>query len=129
MSTIIIRGQSQKDYAKRLIDALTLAPVMCVEIKRLQAKRSLSQNALLHKWFGVIAEETGDTPDGVKDDIKRMFLPQVERESRITGEVTMEPKRTRDLTKEEMADFMTRIEAWAATWGIALPRPEDPMEN
>lgn len=129
MPTIIIRGQDQKDYAKHLIDALTLAPVMCVEIKRLQSKRSLSQNALLHKWFGVIADETGDTPDGVKDDLKQMFLPKVERESRITGEVSMGPKRTRDLTKEEMRDFMTRIEAWAATWGIALPHPENLMEK
>ena len=129
MSTIIIRGQGQKDYAKRLIDALTLTPVMCVEIKRLQSKRSLSQNALLHKWFGVIADETGDTPEGVKDDLKRMFLPLVERESQITGETMMEPKRTRDLTKEEMCGFMTRIEAWAATWGITLPHPEDLMEH
>lgn len=129
MSAIIIKGQTQKDYAKRLIDALTLSPLMVVEIKQHKPKRSLSQNALLHKWFGVIADETGDTADGVKYDLKRMFLPSVERESRITGESVMVPKRTRDLTKEEMRDFMTRIEAWAATWGIALPHPEDFMEQ
>jgi len=129
MATIIIRGQEQKDYAKRLIDGLTLAPTMVVEIKRFRKKRSLSQNALLHKWFGLIAEEFGDTPDGVKSDLKREFLPMVERHSQITGEITMEPKGTSELTPQEMADFMTRIEAWAPKFGIILPTTKDFTEN
>lgn len=129
MPTVIVRGPEQKAHLIRLVEGLGFAPTMQVEIKRFVAKRSLPQNALLHKWFGIIADETGDTADGVKEDLKRMFLQMVERESRITGEVVMEPKRTRDLSKEEMRDFMTRIEAWAATWGIALPHPEDLMEQ
>ena len=28
--------------------------------------RNLDQNALLHKWFGIIAKETHDTPEAVK---------------------------------------------------------------
>ena len=33
-------------------------------------KRTLSQNALIHKWFGEIATQSGESPDEIKLDCK-----------------------------------------------------------
>ena len=35
--------------------------------------RNLDQNALLHKWFGIIAKEQGDTPENVKNFCKLTY--------------------------------------------------------
>lgn len=95
--------------------------------KRRKLKRSLSQNALFHAWVHILAVASGETDAKMKDDVKRALLPLVEVVSKVTGEIRMEPAQTSKLTKTEMAEFMTRVQALAADiFGIRLPSSDDP---
>ena len=84
-------------------------------------KRTLSQNALMHKWFGEISDylimvghvrmECGYkvTPKSVKDKLKGMFLPTVTDSYYCPLSKRMvefvRPKSTRDLTVSEKYNF------------------------
>ena len=87
-------------------------------MERYVAGRSNSQNAVMHMWFGEIAEQIGDDPRSVKADIKAKFLPMVEGLHGI-----MRTKDTHELTKPEMMDFMTEIQVLAAEYQWELTQP------
>jgi len=123
---IIIRGELQRQTAIERINALSLDKVWSVTIKPWQKKRSLPQNALFHKWTGIIAQEIGDDAKSVKEELKAMFAPRVEHVSQITKLPTLRPKNTSDMTAAEMAAFMTAVQAWAWQFqAIVLPSPGD----
>ncbi len=130
MAEIILRPTDTAMVAKRTainhISGLDPAKSWRITVVRYVKGRSLPQNALLHKWIGIIADDIGDDADSVKYDLKRMFSPPVERTSKITGEITMEPKPTSAMTTLEMTEFMDKVLAFAASQlGIILPVPED----
>ena len=94
-----------------------------VEIKPYVRKRTNSQNGLYRKWVDVIAIETGNDNDDVHDVCLKKFCPM--KTEKVLGE-EIEKRSTTLLDTKEMSDFMTRVQAWAATdWGINLPLPED----
>ena len=124
-SQFILRNDRVRQNVIDLITRLDLSKPWIVIVRKYVKKRSSSQNSLIHQWFNIIADQVGDDMESVKADFKRMFLPMVERTSNITGEVTMEPKRTRDLKTVEMSEFMGKIIAFSASQlGILLPLPE-----
>lgn len=105
--------------------ALDLSKKWEIEIRRPKRKRTLSQNALMHMFFDVIANHTGDDSESVKSDYKDKYLPKVERTD-VFGNETLKPKRTSDLDKKEMAEFLDKIQAHAGSFlGCALPNPMD----
>lgn len=86
-------------------------------------KRSLDQNALYHKWCGIIAAETGHSHDEIHEWCKGQFLEP--RIVEFRGEV-MEIRTTTNLTTAQMSDFMNRVYAWATSeLGLLLPIPEE----
>lgn len=116
--------QIQKRCASHIL-ALDLSQGWEVEVRKPKRKRSLNQNALMHKWFGVIADEIGDDLESVKEDYITMYSPRIEREN-VNGETVMKPKRTSEMDKTEMSDFMAKIQAHAGGFlGIMLPDPRD----
>jgi hypothetical protein len=97
-----------------------------VEVKfaRPTTSRSLRQNR--YYWgavIGAIAESTGNSPEDLHLVLKDMFLP---RKFITLGAKEVEVRKTSaDLSTEEFADYLRRIEAWAATeLGIAIPTNE-----
>ena len=86
-----------------------------ITIERYVSKRSLSQNALVHVWFTDIATQIGDTPSGVKDDVKQLFAPQIEGPLGV-----MRPMNTSEMDTVQMVDFMTAIQAKGAEMGWEL---------
>lgn len=92
-----------------------------VDVKLWKATRTLPQNNTVHKWFGEIAEFTGDSPASVKEDLKQAFLPQVP--SHLTGKTR--PKGTSELSTMEMSDFMEQVQMVAANLGCPLTQPEE----
>jgi hypothetical protein len=97
-----------------------------VEVKfaRPTTSRSLRQNRLY--WsavVGALAAETLNNPDDIHLVLKGMFLP---RKFITLGGRELEVRKTSaDLSTEEFADYLRRIEAWAATeLGIAIPTNE-----
>jgi hypothetical protein len=94
-----------------------------ITIKRASEKRSIPQNDLMWMWFECIERETG-TP---KDDIymyycKRFLCKVIE----VGGHQEKIYNTTSKLTKDEMTEFLNKVQADAATeLGITLPLPED----
>jgi hypothetical protein len=122
--TIIIRGPVQQAHVIGLIRAIGFEKPHLVTIKTYRKGRSLPQNALMHKWFEIISDETGNTAEEVKEALKEMFLPMVD--ITIKGVPILVRQRTSGLNTAEMHEFMTKIQAWAATeMDIQLPSPED----
>ncbi len=126
MTELILRDERLRQTAIDLLSRLDLARPWRVTVVRYVKKRSMSQNALAHLWFTIIANEIGDSADSVKYDLKMMFLEKVELTSRITGEIRLEPKHTSQLDTREMTNFIAKIDAFAMSQlGIMLPHPEE----
>lgn len=97
-----------------------------VTVEPAKKRRSLSQNALMHKWVGEVAskvsEYSGHTHDDVHEFFKRKFLaPQI---IEIGGEV-VERYTTTKMTPAEMSSYMDRIYEFATGIGIYLTLPEE----
>lgn len=56
--TVILRGQPQRDLAKRLIDVAPADAV--VKVSEAGKSRTAQQNRTLHMWFGEIAKHQAD---------------------------------------------------------------------
>lgn len=102
--------------------------------------RSLSQNALFHKWCGEISDyltikghthlECGApvTPETIKAKLKARFLPTEEEicwsyaKNRIVKRTVT--KGTAKLPKSQMNSFMTCVHAWCVDYSIPITIPE-----
>ena len=94
-----------------------------VEVKRLQNRRTLDQNALYWRWVHMIASETGNDADEVHDAMKKKFIAPEYVE--VFGEL-VDRRSTADKRTGEMVEYMEKVRAWAfSTLGIALPLPEE----
>lgn len=125
MTTFICRKHDPAVRANTVAFIRTLSPDKDwqVEVKPYKRNRSLEQNALFHKWVQIIASETGNDFDAVKEYLKRRFMAPKVKEA--FGEV-IEVWETRKANVAEMSDLMNKTEAWAASdLEIVLPRPED----
>lgn len=126
MSDYVIRSPQQRDIVLSLVGKLDLKYEWDVTVKRHVKRRSMNQNALLHKWLTIIANEIGDDMESVKRDLKHMFAPVDEHTSKITGETEVRPMATSKMSVGELSEFMEKIQAWAWSFAaIGLPSPED----
>lgn len=106
-----------------------------VTIKEYKESRSLSQNALFHKWVNELSAylikggRKDSSPEFCKDLLKHTFLgyEQLERVNAKTGErVTVSQlKRTSSLDLGEMTFFMNKCYAWCVDIGLLLTIPHD----
>jgi len=120
--TFIIRNDADRGRVVGLLLGLDTSRPTDVIIGPHVKKRSLNQNSLLHKWFAIIAEFSGDSEASTKSDLKAMFSPIVE--SKIEAG-RMRPLDTSEMDTKQMSEFMDRTSAWAAGMAIRLPVPED----
>ena len=120
--TYIIRNDADRGRVVGLLLGLDTSRPTDVIIGPHVKKRSLNQNSLLHKWFAIIAEFSGDSEASTKSDLKAMFSPIVE--SKIEAG-RMRPLDTSEMDTKQMSEFMDRVSAWAAGMAIRLPVPED----
>lgn len=92
-------------------------------IKRDSEKRSIDQNSLMWMWFEHISRETG-TP---KNDVKIYYCAKfLTKRVGLNDNYLNGVEETKNLSKEQMSEFLDNIHADAATeLGIRLPLPED----
>ena len=116
------------DVRRRVMDIIRGAPDGTrVEIK--DAKRTLPQNARMWAMLTDVAEQSehcGRKYD--TDEWKVLFLHALGRETRFLPGLdgkTFVPtgQSSSDLSKDEMADLITFIEAWGAEHGIEFHEP------
>ena len=122
MADLNIRTDADKRRAVDAINALDLKRPFVMTLKPRKARRSLNQNALFHKWCGEIGTEIGESPEDVKRILKDEFLTK--HEVRIGDQVYMVPPSTASLSKPDMAQFMTQVQALAGRMGWFLTHPE-----
>lgn len=100
-----------------------------LEPKPYRDPRSLSQNALFHKWCRELSDHftargTEVDAESMKEMLKYKFLGTedlVINRTVIPGQL----RKTSKLTKGEMTDFMDKVYAWAADHGVMLTNPAD----
>lgn len=100
-----------------------------ISIAERKEKRTLSQNDYYH---GVIIPhvrlfrfDQGDpvSPEAVHEDLLAQFAPYVEAK-RMDGTIYQRPKRSKEMSVDEMANYITAIQATMASFGAPVP-----MEN
>lgn len=108
------------------ISNLPLDKGLAVEIYEVKKKRTLSQNDLWHAWIDLMAKESGESPDKMKDDVKRKILGRKEDVDFFTGEITYHDYSTTKLTKEQFSRLMIETQVLAIDYfGLMLPTPDD----
>ena len=94
-----------------------------ITIKRTNEKRSIPQNDLMWMWLTCIERETGTPKEDVYMYYCKRFLCKV---IEIGGHQEKIYNTTSKLTKDEMTEFLNKMQTDAATeLGITLPLPED----
>ena len=131
-TNLIIDTRDLDDLNACIRTMLELGPVS-VQLKS-HTKRSLSQNALAHKWFGELSAwlvskgKDFATPEWVKAAMKSTFLGYVEVVDTdvITGKKTsrQELRHTSSLDTGEMKLFMDMVYHWALDRGMMLTIPD-----
>ena len=132
-TNLIIDTRDLDDLNACIRTMLELGPVS-VQLKS-HTKRSLSQNALAHKWFGELSEwlvskgKDFATPEWVKAAMKSTFLgyAEVVDTDVITGKKTsrQELRHTSSLDAGEMKLFMDMVYGWALDRGVMLTIPDN----
>lgn len=112
--------QSGKDYRLNLVEW--------------REKRSVSQNALFHKWVGelsvyLVSKGRKSADEAFcKDLLKHTFLGYelIERTDALTGKKTQveQLKKTSKLDAGEMHQFMNKCYQWCVDVGLFLTIPE-----
>ena len=138
MPARILRTDQDRAGWVRFLEAQDL-PLTVSAVKG--AKRSSPQNATLHKWFGQIADEYGDSTAAIKAECKLRFgLPIMEAERpewvaewqplygplhyRMRVKLFECIPMTSLMTVKQMSAFMDAIQREYRAQGIALIDPE-----
>ncbi len=121
--TIIIKNEDIRARVLGIIQGLPIDKPYQIEIKPFKRKRSLSQNALFHKWVNILAEHTGYSDFEMKEYLKVQFLsPQFMQ----VRDRTIVSRHTSKLDTKEMSEFMNKVMAFAVTeLNVTLPSPQD----
>lgn len=91
------------------------------------SRRSTSQNSYLHLCLGIIADDTGNSLEAVKQYYKEQICPDIYvsyKEDRLLGKVKIVESSAR-ISKEKMSQSIDRLRMFASNIGIYLPSPED----
>ena len=125
--TVIIRGDSQRDIAKRLIDAAPINAV--VNIK--PAKRSVSQNDMM---WALLSDVSRSKPQGrsmTPERWKAVFMSSlghaVQFEHDLEGRPFPIGMKSSALTKAEMGDLIEQIFSYGAEHGVRWS--EQPLQD
>ncbi len=124
MPAHFLNNETRRGEIIGMIQNLDLSKPWIVEVKRKTNKRTLSQNALLHKWLQIIAEETGNSIDDVKEAYRVMFLGEVP--VNIGDAEVMVGLSTTKLDTRAMSEFCDKVYSHATgELGLLLPLPEE----
>lgn len=102
---------------------------LVIQPRKYTNSRSLSQNALLHKWFQEMADYFSSR--GAEIDAEKakslMKLKFLGTEDIVINKTVIEGqlKQTSKLDKGEMQLFMDLVYNWAVDHGVTLSMPED----
>jgi|OM-RGC.v1.026426420 hypothetical protein len=121
----IARTAADLEAAARELAELELSGPLEIIARPHRQTRSAAQNALLHVWCAVIADETGCAPDAAKEAVCAEILGH-EVIDGPRGPITRR-RSTSGLGVGAFGELLDRMQAWASLeLGIVLPRPDQP---
>ena len=134
MNDFRLDEESKRVFYSKLKNLLAVYHTLTITVRPTRtSKRTLSQNALCHKWYKQISDHLIKLGRGwcneawVKQNLKATYLgfDEVEYTDFITGEkyVRHELKQTSKLSRKETAKYMRKIEGWAGQFYIKLAIP------
>ena len=94
-----------------------------IELKKIPARRTLSQNAYLHVLFALWGAEYGYSVDESKIVVKRALNYTYEK----NGQVFL--IHTSEMNTGELTDFINRYRNWSAAEGLYLPSADEIGDN
>ena len=126
-ATIIVRGDADRRRASEW--CLKSPPGTRIDFKA--TKRSVPQNDRMYAMLGEVAAQMKHHGISLKvDEWKLLFLDALKREVRVvpnldgTGLVAL-GRSSSDLSKEEMAELLSLIEAWGVERGVRFNDPQE----
>lgn len=122
--TIILRGESQRQLAKRYIDQAPLNFVVSIK----EMTRTTEQN---NRFWAMLTDVSRSKPDGIKKtpaDWKGLFMHafgyEIQFEMGLNGNPFPKPYSSSNLKVSEMRDIMEFISAWGSERGVQWSEPE-----
>jgi len=116
---------SRKRFSTRVKALWDAGAVVELTDKR---RRTNPQNSYLHVALGILAMETGNSLESIKQEVfKRKVNPDlfiVEKDDPILGHIQT-LRSSRDLDKEEMSKAIDRYLKYCAELGFYIPSPEE----
>lgn len=116
--TVILRGQSQRDFAKAMIDRAPADAVVKISL----AKRTLDQNAKLWAMLSDISRAKPGgrvaTPETWKALVMHACGFAVQFEMGLNGQPFPTGFRSSEMTKDEMSQLIERLYAFGAENGV-----------
>ena len=109
---------------RRLEEWLVKMDGRVIEVKAVEPGRSISQNKMYRAWLDSTATHTGNNAEELHEFLLQKCAPRhFVTIKGARGQMEVEQlKRSRDMSKEEMSDFMDKC---AALTGYPLPTPEE----
>lgn len=101
----------------RLHDDMKAHPKAMYRVTRDEVKRSMSQHRYYFLFLQVISQETGEEVDDLHQFFKRKLLQP--KYITVMGEEIKLPRSTKELTKNEMGEYLDRISAL-----VEIPLPD-----
>ena len=86
--------------------------------------RSLRSNAYLWVCYAIAEEWCGHDSEELHEYMKKKFLPSHEL-TLPSGEILTVPGSTKNLTTDEMAEFISKVKRFFAEQGLYLPDPNE----
>ena len=119
----LIKDNKRKENCIEFIHAIPVIPLSSVEIKEYKKNRTLAQNRTFHGWCDVIAKETGNNLEYIKDSLKLKVLGI---EKRIVDGVELtEIRSTARLDVSEFRKLLEATQVLALSLDIKLMIPDD----
>lgn len=121
-----VKSESDRLAVVSYISRLPSDKAFAIEVKPLveKPKRSIKQNDLYWRWLRIIAKETGNDIDLLHKVFCKKFLGYDVAE--VMGEKIAVARGTSKLKVDEMSDYLTNVEAFAATeLNIVLPHIDE----
>jgi len=112
--TFIIGSASQVGRFVLFLKSLTFERPWKVTIERVEPYRTVEQNAVLRGFVRQIAEFTGEEPDRMHEILLARRFGSERVELGGGNFINRPARRSSDLSRREMADYMTWVQAFAA---------------
>ncbi len=132
MIEVIIRSKEElpqrlDNLKSRLEFAWDFSTPAHVQARPYQDKRSRLQNNLYWRWLGILSDELSGEHHYAKEDLHDLMRHRYlgTEEVQIGTETFTRLRSTTRLQRGVMAQYMQKVEHWAADMGVLLPLPED----